>query len=120
MYYTESHEWIDALEGMATVGVTQFAQSELGDIVYVELPKVGAEVRGGEELAVLESTKAAADVYAPIGGIVKEVNMRLKEDPGLINRSPEGEGWIVKIMVTGAPDKESLMSKKSYQEQLKG
>jgi glycine cleavage system H protein len=113
MFYTESHEWIDGLEGVASVGVTEFAQDELGDIVYVELPKVGAFVEAGEELAVLESTKAAADVYAPVCGEVVEVNVRLKEDPGLINRSPQKEGWIVKLSVKD--EGENLLDEKGYQ-----
>lgn len=116
MYYTESHEWIEGLEGLARVGVTEFAQEELGDIVYVELPKVGASVQAGDELAVLESTKAAADVYAPLSGVVKEVNVRLKEDPGLINRSPEKEGWIVKLEIKG--ERAALLSKERYQDGL--
>ncbi len=97
---TETHEWIEIQDGHAVVGVTDFAQKELGDIVYVELPKVGKRVKKGEEVAVLESTKAAADVYSPADGLITAVNERLVESPNLINQSPEREGWILKLQLS--------------------
>lgn len=116
MKYTESHEWIknNADSGIATVGVTNFAQKELGEIVYVELPQVGKEVQSGAEAAVLESTKAAADVYAPASGVVVEVNERLKAESGLINLSPEDQGWIFKIKLTNAKELDMLLTDKEY------
>jgi len=98
MKFTDSHEWIE-LEGEETarVGITKYAQRELGDIVYVELPIVGKEVHAKEQVAVLESTKAATDVYSPLSGTIIEVNIALKKNPELINESPEEKGWIYKI-----------------------
>src|SRR5438105_5031307 len=97
MKFTDSHEWIRVDNGIATVGVSQFAQKELGDIVYVELPVVGKDVDAGQEITVLESTKAAADVYSPVTGTVMAINETLSSNPELINKSPESEGWIFKI-----------------------
>lgn len=99
---TETHEWIEIKDGIATIGVTDFAQKELGAIVYVELPKLGKEVKKGDEIAVLESTKAAADVYSPASGIIIAVNELLKEAPELINKSPEQEGWILKLQLNSS------------------
>lgn len=114
MKFTDSHEWIVVKEGIGTVGITQHAQKELGDIVYVELPKKGKRVAAGEEAAVLESTKAAADVYSPVSGVILEVNEALQEDSGLVNRLPEGEGWIFKIVVEDPSQLEQLMDLESY------
>lgn len=97
MRYTESHEWIEEGVNPKKVGIADYAQKELGDIVYVELPKVNFTVQKGQEVAVLESTKAAADVYAPVSGKIVEVNGALKDNPALLNLSPEKEGWIYKI-----------------------
>lgn len=122
MKYTESHEWVDLQPGakIATVGVTNHAQKELGEIVYVELPQIGKSVSGGAEAAVLESTKAAADVYAPISGTIVEVNTRLKEAPELINQSPEKEGWIFKIQPNAPTELQKLMSLTEYQAKISG
>lgn len=114
MKYTESHEWVELQNGLATVGVTNFAQKELGDIVYVELPQVGKEVKAGEEAAVLESTKAAADVYAPVSGTIVEVNKLLNESSELINQSPEKNGWIFKMKTTNAKEYDNLMDAQTY------
>jgi len=92
--YTETHEWIDE---QGHVGISHAAQAELGEIVYVELPQIGQQLAEGEEAAVLESTKAACDTYSPVAGVVIAVNERLKDDPGLINRSPEQEGFLFQI-----------------------
>lgn len=115
MKFTESHEWIKADGDIGIVGVTNYAQKELGDIVYVELPEVGKNVKAGEEAAVLESTKAAADIYTPVSGTIIEVNQSLKEASELINRSPEQEGWIFKIHLSNIQELDSLMDFAAYQ-----
>jgi len=116
MKYSESHEWIRTEDrtGLATVGVTDYAQRELGDIVYVELPIVGKAIQANKEAAVLESTKAAADVYSPVSGTIVEVNTRLSESPELINNSAENEGWIFKIKLTDASELDKLMDNTAY------
>lgn len=105
MLYTESHEWVEVKEGIGTVGITQYAQSELGAIVYVECPIVGKPIQKGELIAVLESTKAAVDVYSPVSGVICESNARLQQQPGLINTDPEQDGWICRITLTCSEDK---------------
>lgn len=115
MKFTESHEWIISLGNeIAAVGVTNYAQKELGEIVYVELPEVGKEVKAGAEVAVLESTKAAADVYAPVSGTIVAVNDALKSAADLINRSAEKEGWIFKIKLADPKELDSLMDETAY------
>src|SRR3546814_14581689 len=99
-YFTEEHEWIDVDGDVATVGITDFAQGQLGDIVFVEVPDTGAELVRGGDAAVVESVKAASDVYAPIDGVVTEGNGQLEEDPPLINSYPEGEGWLFRLTLT--------------------
>ncbi len=114
MRYTVSHEWV-ALEGkVATVGVTDFAQKELGDIVYIELPKVGQVFKMGEETCVLESTKAAADTYAPVSGKVVAVNETVAKNPSLINRSAEEGGWLFKIELKDPKEWDVLLSQQDY------
>ena len=117
MRYTESHEWIEEGGNPKKVGITEHAQKELGDIVYVELPKIGSQVKKGQEVAVLESTKAAADIYAPLSGKIVEVNEKLKENPALLNTSPEQEGWIYKLE-GGDGDLSSLLTKEQYQKMV--
>ena len=95
--YRESHEWIDATQEPAPVGITDHAQAELTDVVFVELPKVGAQVRAGDQVAVIESVKAASDIYAPVSGEIVEINEALTNEPGLINTDPYLKGWIFKI-----------------------
>lgn len=107
--FTESHEWIDVSGDIGIVGITKYAQKELGDIVYVELPRLGATVSAGKEVAVLESTKAAADVYAPVTGVIMEVNQALTTAPELINQAPEQEGWIFKIQISQAKELDELL-----------
>ena len=112
--YTKEHEWLRQEEdGSVTVGITDYAQTALGDLVYVELPEVGQEVECGGEMAVVESVKAASDVYAPIGGRVTEVNEALSDDPEKINADPYGDGWIVRVQPSG--DAEDTMSPDDYQ-----
>jgi glycine cleavage system H protein len=95
--FTKDHEWIRVEDGIGTVGITHHAQTQLGDIVFVDVPESGRKTKQGEAVAVVESVKAASDVYAPIAGRIVEVNAALSEDPGLINREPTGEGWFFKI-----------------------
>lgn len=118
MKFTESHEWIDLEENIGTVGVTNYAQKELGDIVYVELPEVGSEVNLGDEIAVLESTKAAADIYAPVTGKVVEVNEILNDQPEEINLSPMENGWLFKIDLHKPEELDQLMSEREYKETI--
>jgi glycine cleavage system H protein len=114
MKFTESHEWVDVQDKIATVGITDHAQGELGEIVYVELPEIGRTILLGEEAAVLESTKAAADVYMPISGKVVEVNTALADASEMINNSPEKEGWIFKVHVSHPEELEKLMNREVY------
>jgi len=113
MKFTETHEWIDVKDGVGTVGVTHYAQKELGDIVYVELPKIGSLVKKGQAAAVLESTKAAADVYSPMSGKIIEVNQNLNTNPELVNSSPEKDGWIFKLSLTDVNEFDSLHDKET-------
>lgn len=113
--YTDSHEWITVENGIGTVGVSQYAQKELGDIVYVELPEVGKSIIAGQEIAVLESTKAAADVYSPVSGTITEVNNVLTTASETVNNSPEGEGWLYKIQLSNVSELDNLMDQAAYQ-----
>ena len=114
LQYTKEHEWLRREDdGSATIGITDHAQSALGDLVYVELPEIGQEVETDGEMAVVESVKAASDVYAPVAGTVVAVNEALSDDPEIINSDPYGEGWIVRMEMTG--DGEGLMSPEEYQ-----
>ncbi|MFQ5729985.1 MAG: glycine cleavage system protein GcvH [Waddliaceae bacterium] len=115
MKFTETHEWIEKENGMGTIGVTDYAQKELGDIVYVELPEVGKMVKAGEEAVVLESTKAAADIYSPVSGKIVEVNTSLVDTPELINESPEKKGWLYKIELSDVEELNNLMDGSQYQ-----
>ena len=119
MRYTKEHEWIDVQDnGTARVGITDYAQKELGDIVYVELPTVGDEFEPGEAFGVVESVKAVSDLYMPVAGKVKEVNKDLENQPELINQSPHEEGWIITIELSEDEDLSSLMSAEEYDEFL--
>jgi glycine cleavage system H protein len=109
--FTETHEWIQVENGIGTVGITNYAQRELGVIVFVELPEVGKTVKCGEEAAVLESTKAAADVYSPVSGEILKVNTALSGDSELVNRSAENEGWIFQVKVSNPDELEALRDK---------
>ena len=113
-YFTDEHEWIDVEGDTATVGITDYAQEQLGDIVFVELPEVGAMVDKGGDAAVVESVKAASDVYAPITGEVVEGNPALEEDPALVNTSPEEDGWFFKMTISDKAELEGLMDDKAY------
>ncbi len=113
--YTTSHEWVRMDGDVATVGITDHAQTALGDVVFVDLPEAGREVGANEACAVVESVKAASDVYAPLPGRVVEANGRLSEDPGLVNRDPTGEGWFYKLEVADAAALDELMDEAGYQ-----
>jgi glycine cleavage system H protein len=119
MRFTKDHEWV-VLEGdVATVGITAYAAEQLGDVVFVETPDVGKSVAAGEALAVVESVKAASDVYAPISGEVIEANAALGDKPETVNESAEGEGWFARLKVANPADYEGLMDKAAYDEFLK-
>jgi glycine cleavage system H protein len=113
--YTQDHEWLSLDGDVATVGITQFAQKQLGDLVFVELPSVGASFDKGAVAATVESVKAASEVYAPIGGEVIAVNDRLNGEPGLVNAEPTGEGWMFKLKVRDAAEAEGLLDEGAYQ-----
>ncbi len=113
-YFTDEHEWIDVEGESATVGITDYAQEQLGDIVFVELPDVGAVLDKGGDAAVVESVKAASDVYAPISGEVTEGNSALEDEPALVNSSPEEEGWFFRMTISDASELEGLMDEKAY------
>lgn len=113
-YYTDEHEWISVEGGTATVGITDYAQAQLGDIVFVELPSLGSHVAKGGEAAVVESVKAASDVFAPISGTVSEVNAALEDDPALVNSAPEAEGWFFRLSLADAAELEGLMDAAAY------
>lgn len=113
-YFTEEHEWIDLEGDTATVGITDFAQEQLGDIVFVELPESGTMLEKGKDAAVVESVKAASDVYAPINGEVTEANAALEDDPALVNTSPEEGGWFFRMTVSDKSQLDGLMDAKAY------
>jgi len=113
-YYTEEHEWLDVDGDIATVGITDFAQGQLGDIVFVEVPDTGAELSQGGDAAVVESVKAASDVYAPVDGTVTEGNSQLEEDPALVNSDPEGEGWFFRTTLNDKSQLDALMNAAAY------
>ncbi len=114
IFFTQEHEWIAVEGGSATVGITDFAQGQLGDIVFVELPAVGKTVTKGGDAAVVESVKAASDVYSPVTGTVTEANGALEEDPALVNSAPEGEGWFFKLTLEDPAELEGLMDAAAY------
>ncbi|MEM7431995.1 MAG: glycine cleavage system protein GcvH [Pseudomonadota bacterium] len=119
LLYTSEHEWLRREDdGSVTVGITDHAQSALGDLVYVELPEEGAELEAGGDMAVVESVKAASDVYAPIAGSVVAVNEDLGDDPEKINADPYGDGWIVRLQPSDEIDEGALMTPDAYQAQL--
>ena len=114
VYYTKEHEWIRVEGDQATVGITDFAQGQLGDVVFVELPEAGRQVTKGGDAAVVESVKAASDVYSPVTGEVTEANQALSDDPSLANSDPEGEGWFFRLRLSDTSELEGLMDADSY------
>ena len=119
LYFTKDHEWIRVDGDAATVGISDHAQQALGDIVFAEVPDTGKSLAKGDDAAVVESVKAASDVYAPVSGEVTEGNPALGDDPALINRDPEGEGWFFKLTLADAGELDGLMSEDDYREWIK-
>ncbi len=119
LYFTGEHEWIRVEGDVATIGISDHAQQALGDIVFAEVPEQGRSVNKGDEAAVVESVKAASDVYAPVAGEVIEGNPALSDDPALINRDPEGEGWFFKMTLADQSELDGLMDEAAYREWVK-
>jgi glycine cleavage system H protein len=114
VYYTKDHEWVRVDGDTATVGITDFAQGQLGDVVFVEVPEAGRRLSQGGDAAVVESVKAASDVYAPVSGEVVEGNQALVDDPALVNSDPEGEGWFFRLRLSDTHEINDLMSAEQY------
>ncbi|MFD1610485.1 glycine cleavage system protein GcvH [Sphingomonas tabacisoli] len=119
-YFTKDHEWIDVLGDTATVGITDYAQSQLGDVVFVEVPEAGRALTQGGEAAVVESVKAASDVYAPVSGEVTEGNAALADTPDLVNTAPETDGWFFRMRLSDTSQLDSLMDEGAYKEFVAG
>ena len=120
MKFTKDHEWIKVEGDTAIVGISDYAQKQLGDVVFVELPEVGREVSSGDELAVVESVKAASEVYAPVSGEVTDVNEDLEGAPETVNAAPTGDGWFVKMTLSDASELDALMDEAAYTEYCEG
>ena len=118
--FTDQHEWICVENGVGTVGITRYAAEQLGDVVYVELPAPGKKLAPGGEAAVVESVKAASEVYAPVGGDVTEANGALQNEPGKVNADPEGEGWFFRLRLSDPAVPEKLMTREQYESFVKG
>ena len=118
-YYTETHEWVTVEDGIATVGITDFAQGQLGDVVFLELPTVGREVEAGDTMGVIESVKAASDLYSPVAGSIVEVNDTLNDNPEKINQDPYGAGWMIKVRLNGDLS-EGLLDEQGYRAMTEG
>ncbi len=112
--YTKDHEWVRADGATAAIGISNHAQEQLGDIVFIELPEAGAEVEKGAQVAVIESVKAASEIYAPVAGAVTEVNDKLADEPSLINQSPTGDGWFFKMSLAEPGQLDELMDEAAY------
>lgn len=120
MRFSKDHEWVRVEGGIATVGISVYAQEQLGDVVFVELPAVGKKVKQGDEAAVVESVKAASEVYAPVSGEVTEVNSALADTPALVNEDAEGKGWFMKIKLADAKEIDGLMDAAAYKKHTEG
>ena len=119
-FYTEDHEWISLDGEIATVGISNYAQEQLGDIVFVELPQIGAGTRQGDEIAVVESVKAASEIYAPASGEITEVNSALESEPARVNEAAEGEGWFFRLRLSDKTELDRLMDAAAYQRFVEG
>ncbi|MES2964069.1 MAG: glycine cleavage system protein GcvH [Bdellovibrionota bacterium] len=117
-YYTKDHEWAQVDENIVTIGVTEFAQEQLGEVVYVELPEEGQKVNQGESFGVVESVKAASDLYAPVSGTVIEVNTALMEDPGSLNDDPMNDGWLIRIEMDSEKELANLVRAPEYRKMI--
>lgn len=115
LYYTKEHEWIAVSDGIATVGITEYAQGELGDVVFVELPNVGKKINQMEAFGTIEAVKAVSDLFAPVTGEVIEVNGVLADTPETVNRDPYGEGWMIKVKMSNPSEVNSLLTSDAYQ-----
>jgi glycine cleavage system H protein len=118
--YTEEHEWVRVEGDVGTIGITAYAQEQLGDVVFVDVPAVGRKVAKGESIAVVESVKAASDIYAPVAGEVVEANAALADTPGDVNTEPMGKGWFFKLKLANPSELDGLMDEKAYEEFVKG
>ena len=118
--YSTDHEWVSVEGGIATIGITNHAQEQLGDVVFVELPAIGKKVEKDAEAAVVESVKAASEVYAPVSGEVVEVNKQLEGDPSMVNRAAEGEAWFMKVKLANPAELDGLMDKAAYDKFIAG
>ena len=114
LYYTETHEWVRLDDGIATVGITDFAQKELGDIVYLELPEIGNKVSAGEPCGTIEAVKSAEDLISPVSGVIEEKNLEAEESPEIINKSPYEEGWLFRVHLSNLEELEDLLSPRDY------
>lgn len=119
-YFTEEHEWVEVEGDIATVGITEYAQSQLGDVVFVDVPVEGKQFDKGDEAAVVESVKAASDVYSPVSGTIVEGNDVLADEPALVNTDPEGDGWFFKLELSDASELEGLMDEGAYKKYVAG
>ncbi len=117
-YYTKDHEWAQVDENIVTIGVTEFAQEQLGEVVYVELPEEGQKINQGESFGVVESVKAASDLYAPVSGTVIEVNMALMEDPSSLNDDPMNDGWLIRIEMDSEKELAALVRAPEYRKMI--
>lgn len=117
--YSKEHEWIRVQDDVVTLGITEFAQQELGEVVYVELPEIGQVFDANDEIGTIESVKAVAEVYTPVAGEIVEINEGVVDDPELLNEEPHSEGWLVKIRFSSAADLKSLMNAEQYEEYVK-
>ena len=120
MRFTKDHEWVRLEGDIAAVGITAYAAEQLGDVVFVELPEVGRTLKAGDAMAVVESVKAASDVYAPVSGEVVEVNTALPDSPDLVNADPEGVAWFVKLRLSNPAEADALMDRPAYEQLLQG
>ena len=118
--FSKEHEWLCASDGVVTIGISDYAQKQLGDIVYVELPDVGKKISQGAQGAVVESVKAASEIYAPVGGEVVEVNQALEDDPSIVNSDPIGQGWFFKLKINNESELDLLMNENAYLEYVEG
>ncbi|KAK6907731.1 glycine cleavage system H protein [Kwoniella mangroviensis CBS 10435] len=120
--YTTDHEWVsfDSNSNIGTVGITDYAQKALGDVVFVELPGQGAEVAQGDSIGAVESVKAASDIYAPVSGVIEEINETLADQPGLLNKASEGNGWLAKIKLSDPSEFEALLNAEAYKAHCEG
>ncbi len=119
-YFTKDHEWVEVEGGSGTVGITDYAQSQLGDITFVDLPQTGEGVTAGEAASVVDSVKAASDVYSPVSGTVSEANQALEEAPELVNSDPESGGWLFRVTLSDSAELAALMDKAAYDAYVAG